>query len=62
MFTKRNLWRSLREVVDDHDALRSDELDELLRGATSQLERILDGHRTAAVAALAASAREPAAA
>ena len=50
------------KVSDDHDALRSDELDELLRGATSQLERIRDGHRKAAVAALAASAREPAAA
>ena len=62
VFTKRNLWRSLREVVDDHDELRSDELDELIRGATSQLERILDGHRTAALVALAASAREPAAA
>ena len=59
--TKRNLWRSLREVVDQHDELRIDELDELLEGATSQLERIRDGHRTAAVAALGASAREPAA-
>ena len=60
--TKRNLWRSLREVVDDHDGLRGDELDGLISGATSQLERILDGHRSAATAALAATAREPAAA
>jgi hypothetical protein len=62
VLTKRNLWRSLREVVHDHDQLRTDELDELIRGATSQLERILDGHRMAAVAALASSARESTAA
>ena len=56
--TKRNLWRSLGEVADDHDGLRADELERLVEGATSQLERVLDGHRRAAVSALSDPVRE----
>ena len=56
--TKRNLWRSLREVAGDHDGLRADELDRLVEAATSQLERVLEGHRLAAVSALGGPARQ----
>ena len=48
--TKRNLWRALR--VTARPELDTDELDRLIARATSQLERVLDGHERAATEAL----------
>ena len=48
--TKRNLWRALR--VTTRPELDTDELDRLIARATSQLERVLDGHERAATEAL----------
>jgi hypothetical protein len=48
--TKRNLWRALR--VAARPELASDELDRLISRATSQLERVRDGHERAAAEAL----------
>jgi hypothetical protein len=48
--TKRNLWRALR--VTARPELATEELDQLIARATSQLERVLDGHERAAAEAL----------
>jgi hypothetical protein len=48
--TKRNLWRAL--LVTARPELDTDELDRLVSRATSQLERVLDGHERAAAEAL----------
>jgi hypothetical protein len=53
IFTKRNLWRSLRAVADRYEALDAAELERLIAGAEHQLERVRHAHDEAAAEALA---------
>ena len=51
IFTKRNLWRSLRAASATHHLLDVAELDRLVERATSQLERVVAAHDAAAAQA-----------
>lgn len=55
VLTKRNLWRALRAVADDHQGLDTEELDRLVERATGQLDQLLAVHKPAAVQALSPS-------
>ncbi len=55
VFTKRNLWLSLRAIVDDYDALDSRQLDRLAARAARQYERLIFEHDRAAAIAFGSS-------
>lgn len=53
ILTKRNLWRALRTVADRYPTLDTEELDQLIDRATSQLDRVLTLHERACAVAFA---------
>jgi hypothetical protein len=53
--TKRNLWLALRQADSARVAISVGELDALVERASSQLERVLDAHDTAARRAFGAA-------